>query len=247
MRYGVISDIHSNIEALEAVLLRLEQEQVEQYLFCGDLIGYGPDPQACVQRYQQLSQVKKVQGVAGNHDAIVLHPELQEYFHFEALQVLEWSVKVLSKESLRCVSFLPEIAHGDGFTIVHGTPRDPLKEYFFNSLQYRALYEKWVGQILFVGHTHMPFCMKGNAQTCKVFSAAENTTIQLDPSQRYVINPGSVGRPRDNDVRAAFGVWDTQAKTFTFLRVPYDYQKTQRKMIEFGLPRTLIEGFVLGL
>ena len=247
MRYGVISDIHSNIEAFETVLSCLEQMSVDGYLFCGDLIGYGPDPEACVQRYQQLCQDKPVEGVVGNHDAIIVHPELQEYFHFEALQVLEWSLKQLSNSSLRCVSFLPGTLQAKDFTVVHGTPRDPLKEYFFNSVQYRTLYNKWQGQILFVGHTHMPFYMQGDEKECQVHAVAGEQTIELNPAKRYVINPGSVGKPRDNDTRAAFGVWDDKEHTFTFMREPYAYEKTQRKMMAANLPRTLIEGLALGL
>ncbi len=247
MRYGVLSDIHSNLEAFEAALARLSKEKVYRYIFCGDLIGYGPDPEACVQRYLQLTQTNSVQGVVGNHDAIIVHPELQEYFHFEALKVLEWSLKQLSTPSLRCVSFLPEILREESYTVVHGTPRDPLKEYFFNSVQYRTLYTQWQGQVLFVGHTHMPFYMEGTAQDCKVYSLHDEKIISLLAGKRYVINPGSVGKPRDNDVRASFGVWDDEKQTFSFLREPYDYQKTQRKMKEAALPDFLVENLSMGL
>ena len=247
MRYGVISDIHSNLEAFESTLSRLGKEGVDGYIFCGDLIGYGPDPEACVQRYVQLTQQQPVLGVMGNHDAIVVHPELQEYFHFEALRVVEWSLKKLSTPSLRCISFLPEVIRGENYTVVHGTPRDPLKEYFFNSLQYNALYTEWEGQLLFVGHTHMPFYMEGSMKECKVVSLQEEKTIPLRLPYRYVINPGSVGKPRNSDVRAAFGIWDTEEQTFTFLREPNDYKQTQEKMKASGLPDFLVESLSLGL
>lgn len=247
MRYGVISDIHSNLEAFEAALARLEKEGVDGYIFCGDLIGYGPDPEKCVQRYVALSQQAPVLGVMGNHDAIVVHPELQEYFHFEALRVLEWSLRQLSNISLRCISFLPEVIRGENYTVVHGTPRDPLKEYFFNSLQYKMLFGDWDGQVLFVGHTHMPFYMEGSEKECKVISLHDEKTITLRSPHRYVINPGSVGKPRDKDVRAAFGVWDTEEQTFAFLREAYDFKLTQKKMKKAGLPDFLVESLSLGL
>ena len=247
MRYGIISDIHSNLEAFEAALKRLRFEGIDQYIFCGDLIGYGPDPQGCVDLYAELVENGLVQGVIGNHDAIVIHPELQAYFNIEALKVLEWTMKKLSSQQMRQVSFLLAVVHGDNFTVVHGTPRDPIKEYFVNTLQYRSLYKEWKGQFLFVGHTHIPFYMSGNETRCRIHEITEEKAIILQRKYRYVINPGSVGRPRDNDTRASFGLWDTHAETFSFLREPYDFKKTKQKMRKAGFPDLLVEGLEIGL
>ena len=247
MKYGVLSDIHGNLEAFESALEKLDQVGVQKYLFCGDLIGYGPDPEACVQKYTQLAEAGRVVGVMGNHDAIAVHPELQEYFHFDALQVLNWSIKQMSEKSLKQVSFLPEVFTEGDCTLVHGTPRDPLKEYFFNSLQYRTLYQDWKGQVLFVGHTHMPFYMVGDENFCHVQAVEEPSTVSLQSNLRYVINPGSVGKPRDNDGRASFGIWDSQQRTFTFFRKPYDVEKTQDKMKQAGFSALQIESLSLGL
>ncbi len=247
MRYGVISDIHSNIEAFEAALDRLTREKVDKYIFCGDLIGYGPDPKACIDLYGSLVKKDLVQGVLGNHDGIVVHPELQAYFHPEALKVLEWTLKQLSPQDMRVVSFLPAVVRGSKFMVVHGTPRDPLKEYFVNTNQYHALYDEWKGQILFIGHSHIPFYMSGNEKRCKIHLIHEEHMVVLMEKARYVINPGSVGRPRDNNPLASFGVWDTSTQEFLFLREEYDWEKTQRKMRKAGIPGNLTETLSMGL
>ena len=247
MKYGVFSDVHGNLEAFEVALARLQKEGAEKYIFCGDLIGYGPDPQACVQLYSKLAQKGLVTGVKGNHDALLTNPELQTYFHPEALQVGGWSMSQLDKESLERVSFLPDMVPGEEFTVVHGTPRDPIKEYFSTRAQYRQLYTRWTGNILFVGHTHIAMYMKGNETSCEVHAAKEPQTISLQSSFRYVINPGSVGRPRDYDPRAAFGVWDSDKHSFSFMRQAYDLQKTQTKMRAAGLPDFLINSLSLGM
>lgn len=247
MKYGVISDIHGNIEAFEVTLARLKKEGAEKYIFCGDLIGYGPDPQACVQRYSELVHEGLIEGVLGNHDGIIVHPELREYFNLDALEALDWSVEQLDKKALRCVSFLPEIVPHEQYTVVHGSPRDPLKEYFVNSLQYHQVYDDWSGQILFVGHSHLPFYMSGNETDCHIHLSRQEEKMMLQDELRYVINPGSVGKPRNNDVRASFGLWDTKQKQFSFLREPYDYELTQRKMVRAGLPALLIDSLSLGL
>ena len=247
MKYGVFSDVHGNLEAFEVALARLEKEQVEKYIFCGDLIGYGPDPQACVKLYCELAEKGLVVGVKGNHDALLTHPELQSYFHTEALRVGNWSLEQLNEKELRCISYLPEIIPGKDFTVTHGSPRDPIKEYFATAQQYHQLYTKWKGDVLFVGHTHIAMFMKGNETSCQVHAATTPQTIKLQPGFRYVINPGAVGRPRDYDPRAAFGVWDTEAHSFSFMRLAYDLQKTQTKMRAAGLPDFLINSLSLGM
>ncbi len=247
MLYGVLSDIHGNLEAFNAAIKRLKAEGAQKYIFCGDLIGYGPDPEKCVQKYCRLVDESSAVGVIGNHDAIFSHPELREYFNFEALRSLDWSEKQLSPKSVKCISFLPEVVHGTGFTAVHGTPMDPIKEYFASCQQYRVAYDLWKGQVLFVGHTHLPFYMEGDENVCHVAVVRQEAAVNFHSLLRYVVNPGSVGKPRDNDVRASFGLWDDEKKVFRFLREAYDYGKTQEKMRAAGLPAFLIDSLSLGM
>ena len=245
MKYGVFSDPHGNLEALTACLERLKKEGVSHNICCGDLIGYGPDPEECVKRVRAL---KNLVCVMGNHDAVFVLPELESFFNREAALALDYSRSKMSDESVRYVATLPKKYQGKNFTAVHGTPLDPIKEYFSSCTQFKVNYPLWKGQICFVGHTHLPFFIRGNAEECGIFlNRKADFTVKLDPAMRYVINPGSVGKPRDNDPRASFGIWDTAAGTFRFIRQEYDFRPTQQKMLAAKLPAFLIDSLTLGL
>lgn len=245
MLYGVFSDVHGNFEALEACLERLRKEGVSHFIFCGDLIGYGPDPEACVQR---VAALKNTISVMGNHDAVFLMPELESFFNREAAISLDYSRNEMSENSVRFVSKLPHSFQGENFTVVHGTPLDPIKEYFSSCMQFKVNYHLWKGKICFVGHTHLPFYIRGNEQECGVFlNRSDDFLVKLDDDMRYIINPGSVGKPRDNNPRASFGIWDTEKETFRFLRQEYDYHPTQRKMQAAKLPSFLVDSLSLGI
>jgi len=245
MKVGVFSDVHGNLEALEACLKRYKQEGVQGYIYCGDFIGYGPDPEKCIQKILALPLLACV---LGNHDAVFTQPELEEFFNRDARSSLDQSKQVLSTQSIRALMALPAVEHKPGYTVLHGTPRDPIKEYFTSAAQFRADYALWEGNCCFVGHLHIPFYIKGTQESCSVYvSTSDDTTVYLDPKMRYVINPGAVGKPRDRDVRASFGIWDTQAKSFRFLRQEYDFKKTQQKMAKAKLPSFLIDTLSLGL
>ena len=245
MRIGVFSDVHGNLEALQAVLKRLKQEGAEQFIQCGDLIGYGPDPDACVRRVARLPLLASVMG---NHDAVLAFPALGSLFNFDAKVALEESLPQLSAQAEDYLYTLPASVQGENFTALHGTPMDPIKEYFHSINQFNVYYQLWQGQMLFVGHTHLPFYIKGSARTCHMYlNQQDEHTIELNDKCRYVINPGAVGKPRDHNPYAGCGVWDTDEKTFTFLRVPYDWQTTQQKMREKHFPDFLIESLAYGL
>ena len=245
MKVGVFSDVHSNLEALETCLKRFEQEGVEKYIYCGDFIGYGPDPEKCVQKILDLPLLACV---LGNHDAIFAQPDLEDYFNAEARNSLDKSKPFLSEKSIRLLVGLPVVVQKPGYTVLHGTPRDPLKEYFASTAQFFENYLYWEGEICFVGHIHIPFYMKGNAKTCSIYvSSSTDATVQLDPKMRYIINPGAVGKPRDKDPRASFGIWDTGKNTFRFIRQEYDFKKTQEKMEKARMPAFLIDTLAMGL
>lgn len=245
MRIGILSDIHGNLEALQACLARLEQERAETYIQCGDIIGYGPDAEACV---CQVAQLPLLASVMGNHDAILAFPSIGSLFNFDAKLALEENVPQLSSTSADFLRTLPASAQGDNFTAMHGTPLDPIKEYFHSTAQFNMYYQMWQGQVLFVGHTHLPFYIKGSPRTCHMYlNQKETHTISLNDKCRYVINPGAVGKPRDRNPHAACGLWDTKNKTFTFLRVPYNLSATQEKMRAQHFPAFLIESLAYGL
>jgi putative phosphoesterase len=245
MRVGVLSDIHGNLEALQACLSLLEQEGAETYIQCGDIIGYGPDAEACV---NYVSKLPLLGSVMGNHDAILAFPSLGSLFNFDAKLALDENIAHLSASSANFLRTLPTSATGDNFTVLHGTPLDPIKEYFHSIEQFNMYFQMWQGQILFVGHTHLQFYIKGSARTCHIYlNQKSKHTISLQDKCRYVVNPGSVGRPRDHNPHAACGLWDTKAKTFTFLRAQYDVNTTQEKMRANKLPSSLVEGLAMGL
>ena len=245
MLVGVFSDVHSNLEALDACLERYQKEGVSHFIYCGDIIGYGPDPEACVRK---ISQLNLLACVLGNHDAVFVQPELESLFNYDAKVALDANKKQLSEKSIRFLSALPTVRHGDNFTAVHGTPADPIKEYFSSCSQFRACFDLWEGQVCWVGHTHLPFYMKGSPRACAIYlNHKEDALVRLNDKNRYVINPGAVGKPRDNNPHASFGIWDTEAKTFRFIRQPYDLRITQEKMAKQKYPSFLIDSLSLGL
>lgn len=245
MKIGVFSDVHGNLEAFEACLERLEKEGVEAYLNCGDIIGYGPDSEACVGKLMTLSNVRSV---LGNHDAIFLDQQLEAFFNFDAKLALDLSKKTLTDDSIRYISSIPVILREENYTVVHGTPKDPIKEYFVSTKQFRSNYSYWTGPICFVGHTHLPFYMEGTDKDCSVHLIKQNEELLvLKDGCRYIVNPGAVGKPRDNNPASSFGVWDTDKRTFYFIRQPYDFTVTQEKMRAQNFPSFIVDGLGLGL
>ncbi len=245
MKVGVFSDIHANWEALDACLKRLKKEGAQAYICCGDLIGYGPEPEKCVQKIRELPLLACVMG---NHDAVFVDSELENCFNYGAKLALDLNRKHLSESSVRYLSSLPAEVQKSNFTAVHGTPSDPIKEYFSSCAQFRVNYDLWQGDVCFVGHIHLPFYIKGNEKTCSVYiNKQADKTIRLEPGERYVINPGAVGKPRDNNPASSFGLWDTDANTFRFMREPYDLAATLDKMSALNYPIFLIDSLAVGL
>ena len=245
MRIGVLSDIHGNLEALETCLEVLEEAGAEKYIQCGDIIGYGPDGEACTKRVMQLPLLASVMG---NHDAILAFPSLGNWFNDEARTALGENLQQLPASCANYLRALPASVQRENFAVVHGTPFDPIKEYFHCMSQFNNYYRLWKGQVLFVGHTHLQFYIKGSPTTCHMYlNQKNNHTISLHPTCRYVINPGAVGKPRDHNPDAACGLWDSDEGTFTFMRKPYDVIVTQEKMRKQNYPLYLIESLAQGM
>lgn len=245
MKVGVFSDVHANWEALDASLKRLKKEGVQAYICCGDLIGYGPEPEACIQKIKRLPLLACV---LGNHDAVFVEPEIENFFNYGAKIALGYNKQELSEESVRYLTSLPAQEQKNNFTVLHGTPEDPVTEYFSSCEQFLAYYALWEGKICFVGHTHLPFYMKGDDKQCSIYiNDTADVTVQLSDDARYVINPGAVGKPRDRNPAASFGLWDTDAQTFRFMREPYDISSTLNKMHKRNFPDFLIDSLAAGL
>jgi len=234
MHILVLSDIHSNLAALEAVLA--DAGEVDQVWCLGDVVGYGPDPNECVERIRQLSPLC----VAGNHDWGVLGKLDLDDFNAYARQACLWNREQLTDENREYLESLSErLVEGD-FTLVHGSPRAPIWEYIM-SLDVAALnFAAFETHYCFVGHTHVPIIFVEQGSSCKALRLPEARRVQLGP-ERLIIHPAGVGQPRDGDPRASYVILDDEALVIEHHRVQYPIEVTQRKMEKAGLPRQLID------
>lgn len=242
MIYGVFSDVHSNYEALSAVLDFLGDLGVGGWICCGDLVGYGPDPDACLDRIRALENLSII---CGNHDLAVVDRLDLDWFNQYARAAVVWTRGKLSHENRTYLEGLTARIETPNFTLAHGTPRNPPEEYLLSPLQFRdnvPLVGKWP---LFVGHSHMPLMFRfaeGDAE--KVDSRFLDDKEEALPRAGagigpVALNPGSVGQPRDQDNRASCGVYDSEKGTFRVFRVPYDIAAVQAKIRAAGLPEYL--------
>ncbi len=239
MMIGVISDIHSNIHALEAVLGRLTQ--VDQIICLGDVVGYGAHPNECVERVKAL----KIPCVLGNHDAACIGLLSLGWFNPHAAHAVRWAVEEeLAKDSLEYLRSLPTSRRMESFYFVHGSPREPTTEYLTDASQARASFDLCKEQVVFVGHTHVPlvFTERGGIEA---MVPSEGNRISYEGA-RLIYNPGAVGQPRDGDPRAAYSIVDASSNSIGQYRVEYNVQEARADIIEAGLPRILGDRLTLG-
>ncbi|MBI4677831.1 MAG: metallophosphoesterase family protein [Elusimicrobia bacterium] len=247
MLYGVFSDVHGNLEALTEVLSFFEKTRVDAYIFCGDLVGYGPDPDACVALVRGLR--KSLIPVCGNHDQAALGIIDPNWFNPYARCAVMWSRKMLSEESRTFLSRLHPRLDAKLFTVAHGTPRRPAEEYMLTVVQFKENLSKVGVWPLFVGHSHMPLYFRVRAEHDPKVPDVEVDTIEearevAAERKPYgvvpiVFNPGSVGQPRDQDWRASCALYDSDLMTFRVVRLEYDIQVVQQKIRDAGLPEFL--------
>ncbi len=232
MRCLVLSDIHSNLAAFEAVLE--DAGPVEQVWCLGDVVGYGPDPNDCVELLRSLPHVC----IAGNHDWGTLGLLDLRDFNHEARVANEWNRKQLTRENLAYLETLPETVVEGDFTLAHGSPCHPIWEYILYASTARAGFECFSTKYCFVGHTHTPVIFgldqDDGQDVCEPRLPPEGP-VKLGP-ERLIINPGSVGQPRDGDRRASYVALDRDALTIEYRRVEYDVKRTQDAMQRYGLP-----------
>jgi len=238
MIYAVLSDIHANYEALTAVLKKAEELGAEAYVFCGDLVGYGPDPERCT---QLIKKTKHFFGILGNHDYALFHKDAESWFSDYAKISLNYTLKNLSKSSLEFIKTFPVALQGIHFAAVHGSFVDPFRDYLLTVEQFLINLQYWKGPVCFVGHSHIPFMMsyKQNHDPRIDVFIGKDVTIKMLPNVRYMINPGSIGQPRDLNARASFGLIDTKKNTFRLVRVDYNVAAVQKRMKNCGLPEFL--------
>ena len=217
--------MHANLEALDAVLDALPR--VDQILVLGDIVGYGPDPNAVIERLRGA----RARAVMGNHDAAMLEPALLDWFNPHAAAAARWTQEVLSPQSRRFLQALPKLGRIGRHRCVHGSPRKPyIWEYILDELQALEILTRLGQRFCFFGHTHLPRIFTTEGEQVP----EPGTWLPLPLSA--LVNPGSVGQPRDGNPDAAYAIVDLEAPAVRFGRVPYDLQKTQAKILEAGLP-----------
>ena len=239
MRIALLSDVHANLVALEAVLGAAGK--VDALWVTGDTVGYGPDPSETLALLRERGALL----VQGNHDRAVATGEGLEYFHERAAEAALLHQQWLSAAERDALAELPTVHSVDRFTLFHGSLRDPLWEYVTNSLTAGATLARASTPFCCNGHTHIPAMFRESGAALRLIRPKAETVYELD--DRTLINPGSVGQPRDGDPRAAHAVLDTGAGTVTFYRSSYRIDETQRRIHARGLPEMFADRLAFGV
>jgi diadenosine tetraphosphatase ApaH/serine/threonine PP2A family protein phosphatase len=240
MRHAILSDIHSNLEALEAVLAACEDLEPDSYLCVGDLVGYGADPSKVIDEMRTRAAVI----VRGNHDHAAFDPAEDRFFNNWAREAIAWTRERLSGSERRFLQDLELKAGVDGALLVHASPGAPRAwRYVLSADEARPEFASFDESVCFIGHSHVPMVI---AETSAGVSELPGDEVALEPGARHIINVGSVGQPRDGDPRAAFGVFDSEERVYRLVRVAYDAEAASRKIIESGLPPFLGERLLAG-
>jgi diadenosine tetraphosphatase ApaH/serine/threonine PP2A family protein phosphatase len=229
MRCLVFSDVHGNLEALDAVLE--DAGRVDRYWCLGDLVGYGPDPNACIEKIRELPTLLCV---AGNHDWLALGKVDLREFGPDLRRASLWTQGQLTPENRDYLAGLPERLVEDQFTLVHGSPRDPIWEYVVSLPVADASLRHFTTLYCLVGHTHLPARFAQRREGCQRLETTPGRSFTLCPA-REIVNPGSVGQPRDKDTRASYALLDTETLTVEYRRVDYCFDTTTKKMQQAGI------------
>ena len=240
MRALVLSDIHSNLPALEAVLA--DAPSTDEVWVLGDVVGYGPQPDAVVDRLRGIGAL----GVRGNHDAAALGGDEIESFNPDARRAMEWTRSVIAETTRAWLATLPERLVRDDWTLVHGSPRDPLWEYITSTPVARAAISDLETRHGLHGHTHVPIGYVEEDGLLGTLSPSAGSVLELG-DRRGLLNPGSVGQPRDGIPTASWLVLDTGAGTSAWHRTAYDVASVQAAMEAVGLPSRLVDRLSFGL
>lgn len=242
MRALIVSDIHSNLEAFQSVISDAEgRGDVDTIWSLGDLVGYGPDPGPVV----DVLAGRRHQAVAGNHDLASIGKLSLEAFNPYAAAANTWTAEQLSKEQADFIGRQELKLELDEFTVVHGSPRDPIWEYVISEQAAVASFMHFDTYWCLLGHSHIPFLCRPTEQGATFVDFPLDDAVVLT-SDRLIINPGSVGQPRDGDPRASYAIYDSESSTIIHHRVPYDIPATQEKMRLHELPDVLIERLSVG-
>ena len=243
MRYAIIADIHANLAAFTTVLDDIEHRGGAEEIWClGDVVGYGPDPHQCIELLRQYNHVC----VAGNHDWAAIGKLDTSYFNPYAAAACHWTAQQLSPEDIQYLESLPLVIERDDFTIVHGSPREPIWEYLLSTSNAKENFAYFQSKFCLIGHSHVPLIFSYNETgACSLSQFSPDIRLALGES-RLIINPGGVGQPRDGDPRASYAIYDSETRLVRLYRIPYDIGATQTRMTEYGLPMPLVARLTYG-
>jgi diadenosine tetraphosphatase ApaH/serine/threonine PP2A family protein phosphatase len=243
MRYGIFSDVHGNLEALSVVLEHLAKQDVDEYIFLGDAVGYGANPNEVCNLIRPLV----AHAIVGNHDAACTgRMDYTEYYD-AARQALDWCKERLSPENMSWLKHLPYKVRAGDVEFCHGAPIAPeMFDYLFAADQVQDLLDAAadLAPVTFIGHSHLTISFEiDGAQVTPVLASA----ISCLPKDKYIITVGSVGQPRDRDPRTCCGVYDTDERVFTFHRLEYDITTARKKIIDAGLSTVFGDRLLVGM
>jgi diadenosine tetraphosphatase ApaH/serine/threonine PP2A family protein phosphatase len=243
MRVLMISDVHANLVALETVIA--SAGPVDAIWNLGDIVGYGPRPGECIDLIVSLDPAASL---IGNHDWAAIGRLQLDEFNPVARFATYWTTAQLRTEHMHYLEGLPNRVMEEHWMLVHASPRHPIWEYVYTAKIAQENFELFDSQVCFLGHTHVQlFITEAMAISGQPPSQPHDGMVLSVAEERHIVNPGSVGQPRDNNPDAAFAIYDTETRAVTFRRVPYDVELTQRQMDEAGLPRPLITRLALGV
>jgi diadenosine tetraphosphatase ApaH/serine/threonine PP2A family protein phosphatase len=242
VRIAVISDIHANLHALDAVVSDIDAAEVDQEWCLGDLVGYGPRPNECVDLVRERASLS----LCGNHDLAVLGSLEMSEFSGDAAAAAIWTQGVLGEQQRTWLASLEPEGRAEGAELFHGSPRNPIWDYVLSEGAAFESLRETTAPLVLVGHSHVALALSLSAETLAGGLAPAGTTADL-ASGRWLLNPGSVGQPRDGDARAAWALIDTDASRAEFRRVAYPIEKTQAEIRELGLPSALAARLAHGI
>jgi len=240
MRYGIFSDVHSNLPALDSVLRAYSQERIDKYVCIGDVVGYASQPRECIAKIKDLNAIL----VAGNHDWACVDLISSRYFNPIALEAVEWTKDRLSDSEKGFLKSQELVFSENNFILAHGSLDSPEDfNYLFDQLDAGVTFELMSVDICFVGHTHIPgVFVKDNNRIDYI----QEYPLHLSPLKKYIINVGSVGQPRDKNPQASYCVYDSDRGIIEIKRVDYDIKQAQEGILRVGLPSFLAERLVSG-
>jgi diadenosine tetraphosphatase ApaH/serine/threonine PP2A family protein phosphatase len=243
-RYLVIADVHANLEALEAVLD--DAPDFDAAICLGDTVGYGANPNECVERVRELPNLTCL---AGNHDLAALGRVDLDMFNDYARAAAVWTSRNLADDTRAFLDALPPALNQTSWYLAHASPRDPVWEYMEYDVQGPPNFERFEQSMCFVGHTHVPrvFLEDPDTRRADVAIPRPGSVMQTGGPARAIVNPGGVGQPRDHDPRAAYGLLDAGSGEFAFRRVSYPVAEAQKKIESAGLPEPLAYRLAIGV